>query len=122
MASVPRYRQVCAWRSPKKEDADNGSFDDNPLAWVKQFQDASNTSSLGHCGMAYVGLDKFYADAAAGALPRVPYIIGPAELSEHPPYQPRDGAWLQRNVVEAVVNGKNYKLLPSSSVTTVSKT
>lgn len=59
--------------------------------------------------MAYVGLDKFYADAAAGTLPRVSYIIGPAELSEHPPYQPRDGAWLQRKVVEAVVNGKNYK-------------
>jgi phospholipase C len=59
--------------------------------------------------MAYVGLDKFYADAAAGTLPQVSYIIGPAELSEHPPYQPRDGAWLQRKVVEAVVNGKNYK-------------
>lgn len=93
----------------KKNNADGCSFDDNPLAWFKQFQETSNTSALGQRGMAYVGLEKFYADAAAGILPQVSYIIGPAELSEHPPYQPRDGAWLQRKVVKAVSNGKNYK-------------
>lgn len=59
--------------------------------------------------MSFVGLDKFYADAAAGTLPQISYIIGPTELSEHPPYQPKDGAWLQQQVVNAVVNGKSYK-------------
>ena len=58
--------------------------------------------------MRYIGLDKFYSDAAAGTLPQVSYIIGPTELSEHPPYQPRDGAWLQQQVVNAVTKGKAY--------------
>jgi phospholipase C len=54
-------------------------------------------------------LDTFYADAMAGTLPQISYIIGPAELSEHPPYQPKDGAWLQQQVVNAVTMGKSYK-------------
>ncbi len=58
--------------------------------------------------MRYIGLDKFYSDAAAGTLPQVSYIIGPTELSEHPPYQPKDGAWLQQQVVNAVIKGKAY--------------
>jgi len=58
--------------------------------------------------MSYVGLQDFYDNAAAGTLPAVSYIIGPAELSEHQPYQPKDGAWLQQQVVNAVVNGKGY--------------
>lgn len=33
---------------------------------------------------------------------------GPAELSEHPPYRPIDGAWLQREVVNAIVNSPKY--------------
>lgn len=65
------------------QDQDN--FDDNPLAWFEQYQIASNESALGIKGMSYVGLDKFYADAAAGTLPQVSIIVGPAELSEHPP-------------------------------------
>ncbi|KAF2084809.1 phospholipase C [Saccharata proteae CBS 121410] len=88
------------------QDADN--FDDNPLAWFDQYQRASNSSALGSRGMSYIGLDRFYADAAAGTLPQISYIIGPSELSEHPPYQPKDGAWLQRQVVDAVINSPAY--------------
>lgn len=58
--------------------------------------------------MAYVGLDKFYADAKAGTLPAVSYIIGPTELSEHPPYSPHDGAWLQQQVLNAVTSSPLY--------------
>ncbi|TVY91411.1 Phospholipase C [Lachnellula willkommii] len=36
------------------------------------------------------------------------WIVGPAELSEHVPYLPRDGAWLQKKVVDAVVHGAAY--------------
>ena len=38
----------------------------------------------------------------------ISYIIGPTELSEHPPYSPHDGAWLQQQVVNAVTQGKNW--------------
>ncbi|KZT51715.1 putative phospholipase C [Calocera cornea HHB12733] len=54
------------------------------------------------------GLDHFKADAAAGTLPAVSWIIGPAELSEHPPYTPRQGAWLQKEVINAVQSSPKY--------------
>jgi len=89
------------------QDKDN--FDDNPLAWFQQYQTAPNNTQLAIHGMSFIGLDSFYADAAAGKLPEISYIIGPAELSEHPPYQPRDGAWLQKQIVEAVIKSPKYK-------------
>ncbi|TVY36356.1 Non-hemolytic phospholipase C [Lachnellula subtilissima] len=88
------------------QDADN--FDDNPLAWFKQFQDALPGNQLSNKGMVGSSLDEFYNRASNGTLPAISYIIGPAELSEHPPYSPRDGAWLQKKVVDAVTQGKGY--------------
>ncbi|KAI5292508.1 hypothetical protein KEM55_007743, partial [Ascosphaera atra] len=88
------------------QDKDN--FGDNPLAWFEQFQNAPNGSALAQKGMSYVGLNKFYDDAAKGTLPEVSFIVGPMELSEHPPYAPKDGGWLQQQVVNALVNGKAY--------------
>lgn len=84
------------------------NFDDNPLAWFEQFQNAPPTSALSKKGMAYLGLDAFYADAALGTLPRVSFIVGPRELSEHPPYSPSDGGWLQYKILDAVVRGPKY--------------
>jgi phospholipase C len=100
---------VTTFGAVPNSDLDTDNFDDNPLAWFKNYQTASNKSALGTKGMSYLGLDKFYADAKAGTLPQVSFIIGPAELSEHPPYQPKDGAWLQQQVVNAVTTGKNYE-------------
>ncbi|PGH12269.1 hypothetical protein AJ80_06783 [Polytolypa hystricis UAMH7299] len=88
------------------QDTDN--FDDNPLAWFEQYQTASSQSPLSKRGMAFLGLDRFYQDASMGTLPMVSFIVGPRELSEHAPYSPKDGAWLQERVVEAVVGGKKY--------------
>jgi phospholipase C len=78
------------------------------LAWFGQFQDALPGSQLYNKGMVGQTLDTFYEQAANGTLPAVSYIIGPAELSEHPPYSPHDGAWLQKQVVDAVTKGKGY--------------
>ncbi|OOF95290.1 hypothetical protein ASPCADRAFT_5820 [Aspergillus carbonarius ITEM 5010] len=88
------------------QDKDN--FDDNPLARFEQFQSASSSSPLAEKGMAYVGLDTFYEAAANGTLPEISFIVGPAELSEHPPYMPKDGAWLQKKVVDAVTSSPQY--------------
>lgn len=88
------------------QDTDN--FDDNPFAWFEQFQDAENGTALSDRGMAYLGLEQFYADATAGALPMISYIVGPTELSEHPPYSPHDGAWLQQQVINAVTSSPKY--------------
>ena len=88
------------------QDADN--FDDNPLAWFAQYQDALPGSQLYNKGMAGQSLDDFYAQAANGTLPAISYIIGPTELSEHPPYSPRDGAWLQKKIIDAITQGTAY--------------
>jgi phospholipase C len=88
------------------QDADN--FDDNPFAWFSQFQDADNQTELYARGMAGLTLDTFYAQAANGTLPAISYIVGPSELSEHQPYSPRDGAWLQRQIVDAVTRSPAY--------------
>jgi len=89
------------------QDADN--FDDNPLAWFAHYQDAAPGSPLFQRGFAGLSLDDFYAQAANGTLPAISYIVGPTQLSEHPPYAPRDGAWLQKQVVDAVTQGASYK-------------
>ncbi|EGR50269.1 phospholipase C [Trichoderma reesei QM6a] len=88
------------------QDADN--FDDNSYARFQQFQDAEPGSSLYERGMKGLSLDTFYAKAANGTLPEVSYIVAPMELSEHPPYSPHDGAWLQHQVAQAVLNSPKY--------------
>lgn len=104
--TFPEYLEAAGVSWQVYQDTDN--FDDNPLAWFQQFQQALPTSPLATKGTSFVGLDAFYAACAAGTLPAVSYIVGPAELSEHPPYQPKDGAWLQQQVVNALVNSKSY--------------
>ncbi|KAF5008766.1 hypothetical protein FDECE_5004 [Fusarium decemcellulare] len=88
------------------QDADN--FDDNPYAWFEQFQDSQKGSSLHEKGMTGFSLDTFYSQAANGTLPEVSYIVGPMQLSEHPPYSPHDGSWLQKKIAEAVINSPKY--------------
>ena len=104
--TTPEYLQEAGVSWQVYQDTNN--FDDNPMAWFQQYQKASNTSALAKRGLAYNGLEQFYKDAAAGTLPRVSYIIGPAELSEHQPYQPKDGAWLQQKIVDVVIQSPAY--------------
>ncbi|OCK82157.1 putative non-hemolytic phospholipase C precursor [Lepidopterella palustris CBS 459.81] len=106
--TTPEFYQEAGVTWQVYQDLDN--FDDNPLAWFGQYQTALPTSPLATRGVSFSNsLAKFYADAMAGTLPQVSFVIGPAELSEHPPYQPKDGAWLQKQVVDAVTKGKSYK-------------
>lgn len=58
--------------------------------------------------MSFIGLKAFYESAGNGTLPQVSFIIGPKELSEHPPYMPSDGGWLQQQIVNAVVSSPKY--------------
>jgi phospholipase C len=78
------------------------------LAWFEQFQTAAEGSSLAKRGLSFLGLQAFYDAAAAGTLPEVSYIIGPMELSEHPPFTPRDGAWFQQQITNAIINSPKY--------------
>lgn len=88
------------------QDADN--FDDNPHAWFDQFRKATKGSPLYERGVQGTSLATFYDQAAKGTLPEVSYIVGPTQLSEHPPYSPHDGAWLQDAITRAVLNSPKY--------------
>jgi phospholipase C len=80
------------------------------LPYFKQYQEASRNEDdpLTKYGNSYIGLNRFYDDAAAGTLPMISVIVGPAELAEHPPYMPKDGAWLVKRVVDAVTTSPAY--------------
>ncbi|KAL1406335.1 hypothetical protein Q8F55_008034 [Vanrija albida] len=104
--TLPEYLEAAGISWQVYQDRDN--FDDNPLAWFDQFQRAPQNSSLAQKGLKFVGLSKFYADARNGTLPAVSFIVGPTALSEHTPYGPLDGAWLQQQVVNAITQGKAW--------------
>lgn len=54
-------------------------------------------------------IEKFKADAMAGTLPEISYIIPQDEITEHPPNLPRDGGWQQKAIIDALVNSPSYK-------------
>jgi phospholipase C len=105
--TFPEYLEEAGISWQVYQDFDN--FEDNMLAYFEQYQNAKNGSALRNKGNSYPGLQAFYDDAANGTLPQVSWIVGPAELSEHPPYMPKDGAWLQKEVVDAVTNSPAWE-------------
>ncbi|TAQ91417.1 hypothetical protein B7494_g138 [Chlorociboria aeruginascens] len=104
--TVPEYHQDANVTWMVYQDEDN--YGDDALSSFVQYQNAPQDSPLTQFGNSYPGLQQFYDDAMSGNLPQVSWIVGPAELSEHVPYLPRDGAWLQKNIVDAVVHGAAY--------------
>lgn len=104
--TFPEYLEEAGISWQVFQDFDN--FEDNMLAYFEQYQKAPNSSALHIKGNSYPGLDAFYANASAGTLPQVSWIIGPQEQAEHPPNMPKDGAWLHQQVVEAITSSPAY--------------
>ncbi|KFG83874.1 extracellular phospholipase C [Metarhizium anisopliae] len=105
--TMPEYLEDAGISWQVWQDFDN--FEDNMLAYFKQYQDAPEGDALRENGISFPGLQAFYDACAEGSLPQVSWVIGPQELSEHTPNMPIDGAWLQKKVVEAVTNSPAYK-------------
>ncbi|HWE63410.1 MAG TPA: alkaline phosphatase family protein, partial [Chloroflexota bacterium] len=79
-------------------------YDDNALAWFKQYQQASTTSPLYQNGLAMQRdlVKAFQQDVANDNLPQVSWIIAPSTLSEHPSYLPAAGADLTSRLLDAL--------------------
>lgn len=89
------------------QDIDN--FFDDTLYYFKKFQAAAlKGEEMAERGLTFPGLERFYEDARTGNLPDVSYIMAPTNLVEHPPMRPQDGGWLQKEVANAVMNGKDW--------------
>jgi len=87
-----------SWRVYQEVD----NYDDNALAWFKQYQQAPKGSPLHVNGMTDRPVSAFADDVATGKLPHVSWIIAPANQSEHPPYTPAAGAELTHGYLKAL--------------------
>ncbi|WP_244809163.1 phospholipase C, phosphocholine-specific [Streptomyces sp. So13.3] len=77
-----------SWKVYQQED----NYDDNALAWFRQYQNASKDSPLYVNGMVKRGADDFAQDVANGKLPAVSWVVAPTDQSEHPNHPPAQGA------------------------------
>lgn len=85
-----------------------GNFGDNPFQWWTQFQNSNESDPMVQKGMSFVGMEGFYKQAKEGTLPPVSWVIGPFEMSEHPPHRPVDGAWLHYQILDSILKGPLY--------------
>ncbi|UYY77568.1 phosphocholine-specific phospholipase C [Sphingomonas sp. R1] len=81
--------------------ADN--FTDNPLVGFAAYREAQPGSPLYERARTTHGLDQLRADALAGRLPQVSWVIADAKGSEHPaPSSPAQGAAYTAAVIDAL--------------------
>ncbi|MEV4556617.1 phosphocholine-specific phospholipase C [Kitasatospora sp. NPDC049285] len=88
------------------------NFGDNGLAYFKQFTDAASSSPLAQRGMGSVPKASgstpddiaaaIRADALAGTLPQVSWVVADQAHSEHPDAPPNDGAHFVNQVINAL--------------------
>ncbi|KAJ3984886.1 phosphoesterase family-domain-containing protein [Lentinula detonsa] len=106
---LPEYLEDAGISWKEYQAFDN--FGDNPLpsfVFWQNLADNNATSELAQRGTFYQVSVSHLRHNLGGSLPAVSFYIGPAELSEHPPYRPIDGGWLQKEVVNAIVNSPKY--------------
>jgi phospholipase C len=87
-----------SWRVYQETD----NYDDNALAWFKQYKEAPKGSPLFVNGMTRRPVTAFAHDVASGRLPQVSWIIAPAADSEHPSFTPSAGAELTYQYLQAL--------------------
>jgi phospholipase C len=87
-----------SWQVYQEED----NYDDNALAWFKQFSSAPASSPLWQRGMRKRPAGWFEADARAGRLPQVSWLVAPTAQTEHPDYFPAAGAEYIASKLDAI--------------------
>jgi phospholipase C len=84
------------------EEADN--FDDNALSWFATFQKSKAGEPLFDKGQARSVdlIEDLRADMAAGKLPAVSWLVGPANVSEHATWHPAAGEDFTARILKVV--------------------
>jgi phospholipase C len=77
-----------SWQVYQEED----NYDDNALAWFKQYANASTASPLCRRAMVKRPAGWFEHDARNDRLPQVSWLVAPTAQTEHPDYFPAAGA------------------------------
>jgi phospholipase C len=81
-------RAGISWQVYQEED----NYDDNSLAWFKQYGNAPTSSPLYQRGMLKKPAGWFEDDARHDRLPQVSWLVAPSAQTEHPDYFPAAGA------------------------------
>jgi phospholipase C len=89
-----------SWRVYQEED----NYDDNALAWFKQYGYAPSTSPLYQRGMVKQPAGTFENDAFNDRLPQVSWIVAPTAQTEHPDYFPAAGAEYIAQKLDAIAS------------------
>jgi phospholipase C len=89
-----------SWRVYQEED----NYDDNALAWFKQYAYAPSSSPLRQRGISFGLAGDFEADARADRLPQVSWLVAPTAQTEHPDYFPAAGAEYIAQKLDAIAS------------------
>ena len=92
-----------SWQVYQEED----NYDDNALEWFKVYQDAPESSPLWQRGMQKRPAGWFEADARAGRLPQVSWLVAPSAQTEHPDYMPAAGAEYIAQKLDAIASNED---------------
>jgi phospholipase C len=93
-------RAGISWQVYQEED----NFDDNALAWFRQFARAPASSPLRQRGLQTRAAGWFENDARAGNLPQVSWLVAPTAQCEHPDYYPAAGAEYIASKLDAIAS------------------
>jgi phospholipase C len=89
-----------SWKVYQEED----NYDDNALAWFTQYANAPSSSPLRQRGISFGLAGDFEADARAGRLPQVSWLVAPTAQTEHPDYFPAAGAEYIAQKLDAIAS------------------
>jgi phospholipase C len=89
-----------SWKIYQEED----NYDDNALAWFKQFGYAPTSSPLWQRGMYKGPAGAFESDARNNRLPQVSWLVAPTAQTEHPDYFPAAGAEYIAQKLDAIAS------------------
>ena len=92
-----------SWQVYQEED----NYDDNSLAWFKQYSNAPTSSPLFKRAMQKRPAGWFEADARAGRLPQVSWLVAPTAQTEHPDYFPAAGAEYIASKLDAIASNED---------------
>ncbi len=92
-----------SWQVYQQDD----DYGDNCIENFRQFQGLPKSDPLWRRGVRTTEVRDFVADAKAGNLPQVSWIVAPERQSEHPVWAPADGqAYVARHVQAIMDNPK----------------
>jgi phospholipase C len=87
-----------SWRVYQEYD----NYDDNALAWCRQYATADTSSALWQSAMIKKPAGWFEDDALNDRLPQVSWLVAPSAQCEHPDWSPAAGAQYIASKIDAI--------------------